>query len=95
MLFESDWKSGWSLNFSMHVHVMLIMFLLDSCFIQVIYICVCEMKMLQQASKRTFRFNRSLALDVRIEIHRQGRCQPEQPCQKARFFGMISLKSTG
>ena len=53
------------------------------------------MKMLQQASKRTFRFNRSLALDVRIEIHRQGRCQPEQPCQKARFFGMISLKSTG
>lgn len=60
-----------------------------------IYMCVCEMKMLQQASKRTFRFNRSLALDVRIEIHRQGRCQPEQPCQKARFFGMISLKSTG
>ena len=54
-----------------------------------------KMQMLQQASKRTFRFNRSLALDVRIEIHRQGRCQPEQPCQKARFFGMISLKSTG
>lgn len=41
MLFESDWKSGWSLNFSMHVHVMLIVFLLDSCFMQVIYIYIC------------------------------------------------------
>ena len=81
---DVDCVFAWFMFYSSHI-------------IYILYICVCEMKMqmLQQASKRTFRFNRSLALDVRIEIHRQGRCQPEQPCQKARFFGMISLKSTG
>ena len=46
--------------------------------------------MLQHASIRTFKSKGSLAVDLWIEFHRQGRCQPGQPCQKARFVGMIS-----